>query len=372
MLIKDIFKNIKCYKKITSTLIVTFVICQLVTILIAVGYKNACLSFIKENNGLNKTSIEMKCIPSLTDTSYIIPVLKEVDGDIHLRLLGNLNVQDFLGAPRVLLELYKGSIKPVELPLIKGTNLDYNDIKNNNNVVLVGKHIIENLKNKDNIVINGDDYNVKGVLGTKRYKTELDNYLVLLLNTIDKKMEDELLISGEFNIIINGNGNELDIAKKIESNIKKYDENAKIQLKDIEKNKNILLYIFGDNKYFQVLLIMTYVLSIIACTYIVNYWIKTMEKKISIRIAFGSNIKDTIKYVLLNIIGISIIATILSIIIILIINPLLSKYNDINFGLYLDNIIIAFLISLINSLIILAINLFKIIKINPAININKF
>lgn len=376
-MISNVFKNIKNNKKIMLILLVTITICQLVITLIAVGYKNAYEGFIKENNGLNKTSIKLVYNPSINDSSYMSSILNEIDENIHIRIIRNLPLEGVRFQPIVNFEYFKGNIESVPMPIINGDNFVRNDIKNNNKGALVGKEIVDEIKKSQKtkemkeITVNNVAYNVKGIMGREKYRTEMDGIIVILMNNLDENEKKSVFKDGQFDIILNGNGNEMKVGKEIVEKVKKYDKNVKIEFREIQKNRNIYLNIFGDNEYFKVLLIMTYVLSLISCIYIVNYWIKTMNKKLSIRIAFGSSNRNTILFVLLNILVMSIIATILTVFIIATLNPLLNKYSNIRFGFYIDNIAITFLLSLVNSLIILIFNLYRLFKINPAININR-
>ncbi|GKU26279.1 hypothetical protein [Clostridium folliculivorans] len=372
-MIKQVLKNIRTYKNMVIIFILILTICQLSITLFTVGYKNTVEGLKKENNGLESTSINVTVNGGLKDKGYLLDIFNNTKEDIQFRLVSNVSINKIEGKPRIYIDLYKNNKSIVTLPTIKGSNFNKEDIKNGN-TVLIGKNLYRDLKlsaTHDTIIILGKEYTVKGIIGDDRFNTNLDYSIVLACNDISKDFRELIFKNGGVDMILNGKGNEVAVAKELSRFVSQKEEYPSIEVKAIESNQDILLNAFGDNTYFLILIIMTYILAISACIYIINYLIKIMEPKLSIRIAFGSSIINTMIFMFVNIIIMALVATMISIVLLMVIKSYLANMINISFGLYLDNLAISIALCMSNSLIIVGINLFNILRINPSTNINK-
>ncbi|WP_160674783.1 ABC transporter permease [Clostridium sp. C8-1-8] len=372
-MLKQVFKNIKTYKGIALVFIIILAICQLSITLFVVGYKNTVEGLKKENNGLEKTSIDFYYGSGLKDKSYLLSVFDSIDQAMQYRLKANVSLNNLDGKPLLYVDLYKNNKPIVPIPVVEGSNFTWSDI-NNGDSILIGKALYKQIgltSNNNTLNILGKTYNIIGVMGNEKYKTKLDYCVILACSKLNNDLANEILKNNDFEMILNGNGNEVSIAKYISNKIYEKEENPQVEVKDMDSNQDILLNAFGDNSYSVVLIIMTYALAISACIYITNYMIKVMEAKLSIRIAFGGSIANTISFVLLNVLLLSMIATGIAIVVLLIINSYLSNIIEVSFGLYLDNLMISAILCVINSILIVGVNLFNILRINPSLNINK-
>ncbi|QAA30984.1 hypothetical protein [Clostridium manihotivorum] len=372
-MLRQVLKNIRTYKAMALVFIIILAICQLSITLFAVGYKNTAEGLKKENNGLEKSSIDFYYGSGLKDKSYLLSVFDSIDDAMQYRLKANVSLNNIDGKPLLYVDLYKNNKPIVPIPIVEGSNFTKSDISNGDSI-LIGKDLYKQigLTSNDKVLdILGRSYNIRGVMGNKKYKTKLDYCVILACNKLNNDLANEILRNNDFEMILNGNGNEVSIAKYISNKIYEKEEHPQVEVKDIDSNQVILLNAFGDNSYFVVLIIMTYALAISACIYITNYMIRVMEAKLSIRIAFGGSIVNTISFVLLNVLFLSIIATVIAIFVLVIINSYLSKIIEVSFGLYLDNLMISAILCVVNSIFIVGVNLFNILRINPSLNINK-
>lgn len=371
---KQVIKNIKSYKSIMIILITVFSICQLSITLFTVGYKNTAEGLKKQNNGLKETAIMFAYSSGLKDKTYINQVIEEINQDIEVRLISNIVISKIDFKPRIYIDIYKNNQEIIPLPIIKGKNFERKNI-NEGDAVLLGKDIYKDLGSPElnsKIKILGKEYKIIGIIGSNKFKTELDYTTIIASSKLDKNLADNVLNNSmNIDMILNGNGNEFKVAEELSKKIKEKEEYPAIDIKEIESNRDILLNAFGDNTYFVTLIIMSYILGIFSCIYIVNYWIKIMEPKLIVRIAFGSSRMETIIFVLMNIFILAIMSTVLSILVLLVVNSYLSSVLKVNFNLYIENLVIAFALCVSNSLIIVTVNLFNILKINPSANVNK-
>lgn len=223
-----------------------------------------------------------------------IKVLKYLRTNIGNSMLNDIEVTVGNDGKMILADIIIDINEKLQYELESGRFISEEDINKRERVVNIGRNMIKDTykKNKKRYIkINGDEYRVIGIIGTRNTKLQ-DNEVILYFDCIGNNLHKEIDKICDVVYSIASNNKEELLKSKFEEikdnliedkNISVYEYEEKIVTSNVEREIN------------EVIFFLLYFLGIINCIIVSEFWLLNRKSEIVIRLAFGFNERTLFK-----------------------------------------------------------------------------
>lgn len=248
--------------------------------------------------------------------------------------------------------------------LENGRLINKDDINSEEKVVNVGRNIVKYSYKKNGeryIKINGDEYKIIGVIGTKNSKLQ-DNKVILYYDCLGDRLINELSKCNDVVYSISSNKTKKELIRYESEKIKnKLATDSSISLYEYEENTIINN---NNRKLNEIVFFMLYFLGVLNCIIVSEFWLLNRKNEIVIRLAFGFNEKMLFKILYNDILNIATLAAFFGIIFSKIIESILNNTLEMVLNFSIINCIVIMLFVLVTTYILTKILLRRIFSKN--------
>lgn len=249
-------------------------------------------------------------------------------------------------------------------PLLEGRYYTRKEMLEGKNVALIGKNLKKYMNDDGKTIdIQGESYEVLGIVGVANQPLEWDMYLFLPILSLPEMGEKQFHSDGGQIIVYSSKKDILkQIDKFIDAGKKKWIKFETSEPEALQKRKISLIDLDSD---FFLITIIVYIAAISQAMAIMGFWIDSMRFEIGIRKAIGHTDLQIGKLIYSEIFTITLLSYVFSIIIQAIINLFVKMASGVLITLRVENLTIGLIIIIFTSLITSVYPILKSLKVQP-------
>lgn len=254
-------------------------------------------------------------------------------------------------------------------PLASGRYYTADEIKNKEKVVLVGSTLKECIRKQDKkqyIDIQGEAYEVLGIIGVENQRTLWDNRIVMPCTVLPESIARDLTFSFINFILYNELGNLKVDQNIIMKNGVKIVSDFKIMNQGKLQIENMVEELLQSQDSIYYLAVLSYLVTIIYAVNIVVLWLEKRRYEIGLRKAFGYTDKEVAKLIFGEMFGIALLSSIIVLVIQAVMGEVVGRISKYTLTLSLPNILIALGFVLLTALLTSIWPVIRALKIPPA------
>lgn len=260
-------------------------------------------------------------------------------------------------------------------PIIEGRYYSVKEMQEQKKVALIGKSLLEYVvlkEGKKYIDIEGETYEVLGIVGLKNQLSLWDNRIFMPFSSLPQKVRQSICSSNEINFIlysIETKAEEMvqNLSELIDANGTDmlYEEYGEIQVEDVMEN-----VVNSQDQIFTIALL-GYIVALIYAINIVIFWIEKRRYEIAVCKAVGYTNQDVVKMIYSELLGLIAIGCASAIMIQAVIGMLTERVAGYTVKIYASNILVSIAITCFSAMIISIVPIYRALKIQPAVAVKE-
>lgn len=252
-------------------------------------------------------------------------------------------------------------------PVSEGRYYTAEEIKNGEKLVLIGcnlKDCVYKENGSEYIDIEGEKYQVIGVVGFLNQRSLWDNRLFMPATALPQNIKDR--ISCHINYILYSQNNDYSLCEEvILSSLHKRDETATMQYIGEINTENVISDFLEFLDEIVIIAAIGYIIAIIFAINITIFWMQSRNREMAIRKALGYKNKDIIKMLIQEMTGLILLSLIFAVILQAVLYVLLESLGGYTLKIYFSNVFIGLLVVMITGVLVSVFPICRIIKIQP-------
>lgn len=255
-------------------------------------------------------------------------------------------------------------------PVIEGRYFTVKEIQERKKVVLTGKSLKKYEQEQDGkkyLDIEGETYEVIGTVGMENQISLWDNRIFMPFTSLPEKTKQVFNSGSEMNFILyHSEAAVEEELKNIEQNRSELYPGFNVESYGLIQVEDVMKDIANSQEQIFSIAILGYVVTLIYAVNIVVFWIEKRRYEIGVRKAFGYTEQAIAQMIYGEMLGLTMIACVVAIVIQEIISLAAGRISGYTFKVYFSNIAIGTLIVFLTAAIISIWPIHRALKIQPA------
>ena len=364
----------KCIKNspLTSVFLIFGLILSMLTISIGV-------SFVAEHMNVQKERDEQQ---PPNGQQYSIQWQEKIETDVFNKLFDGIRNDTGIIVNGLTVHLDEGEVNTYtsvsaewftsdgswHYPILEGRYYTEEEIDKGEYVALIGKGLREYTYEEDGkeyISIEGEKYQVVGIVGTRQEISSWDRRLFIPCTALPERLAEGVSAVG-FNFIMYNEASDFDMdVDVIIENSKKIASDANFLSYGAIESGDVAAQLAGSNEMIYTIAAVGYLVSLVYAINIAAFWIAKRKKEIATRKAVGYKNREIVKLLVMEMLGYSTVSCVMAIGIQYILKLAMDTLAGYSLNIYLSNIIIGVVMILLTTMITTLLPIRKMLKIQP-------